>query len=57
MTAEYAVQGTVAVITLNNPPINGLGLATRQAVADGLARALADDAVSAIEITGAGKAF
>ena len=45
MTAEYTVQGTVAVITLNNPPINGLGLATRVALTDGLARALADDSV------------
>jgi len=57
MTAEYTVQGTVAVITLNNPPINGLGLATRVALTDGLARALADDSVNAIVITGAGRAF
>jgi 3-hydroxyacyl-CoA dehydrogenase len=57
MTAEYAVQGTVAVITLNNPPVNGLGLATRQALTDALAQANADTAVKAIVITGAGKAF
>ena len=57
MTTDYAVQGPVAVFTLNNPPVNGLGLATRQALTDNLARALADDAVKAIVITGAGKAF
>jgi 3-hydroxyacyl-CoA dehydrogenase len=57
MTAHYAVQGTVAVITLNNPPVNGLGLATRQALTDALARAQADAVVKAIVITGAGKAF
>jgi 3-hydroxyacyl-CoA dehydrogenase len=57
MSAEYQVHGDVAVITLNNPPINGLGLATRQAVAAGLERANADAAVRAIVITGAGKAF
>lgn len=57
MTAEYAVQGTVAVITLNNPPVNGLGLATRRALTDALARAHLDVAVTAIVITGAGKAF
>ncbi|PKO58607.1 MAG: 3-hydroxyacyl-CoA dehydrogenase, partial [Betaproteobacteria bacterium HGW-Betaproteobacteria-18] len=57
MTADYLVQGRVAVITLNNPPVNGLGLATRQALADGLNRAHADAAVHAIVITGAGKAF
>jgi 3-hydroxyacyl-CoA dehydrogenase len=57
MTAEYKVHGDVAVITLNNPPINGLGYATRVAITDGLAQANADAAVSAIIITGAGKAF
>ena len=57
MSAEYAVQGTVAVITLNNPPVNGLGHATRTAAVEGVRRALEDDAVKAIVITGAGKAF
>jgi len=57
MTAEYAVQGEVAVITLNNPPVNGLGLATRQALTDALAKAHADANIKAIVITGAGKAF
>jgi 3-hydroxyacyl-CoA dehydrogenase len=57
MTAEYQVHGAVAVITLNNPPVNGLGLATRTAAVQGIQQALADDAVKAIVITGAGKAF
>ena len=57
MTAEYQVHGDIAVITLNNPPVNGLGLATRQGIADGMARALADAAIKAIVMTGAGKAF
>jgi len=57
MTAEYQVHGAVAVITLNNPPVNGLGHATRSAVVNGMKQALADDAVKAIVITGAGKAF
>ncbi|HVK95058.1 MAG TPA: 3-hydroxyacyl-CoA dehydrogenase NAD-binding domain-containing protein [Noviherbaspirillum sp.] len=57
MTAEYKVSGAVAVITLNNPPVNGLGLATRTALVDGLHQALNDNAVKAIVITGAGKAF
>ena len=57
MTAEYKVHGDVAVITMNNPPVNGLGLATRQAIAAGLDQANADPAVKAIVITGAGKAF
>jgi 3-hydroxyacyl-CoA dehydrogenase len=57
MTAQYQVHGDVAVITLNNPPVNGLGHATRQGIADGMAKANADAAVKAIVITGAGKAF
>jgi 3-hydroxyacyl-CoA dehydrogenase len=57
MTAHYQVQGDVAVITLDNPPVNGLGLSTRQGIADGMAKANADAAVKAIVITGAGKAF
>ncbi|MDP9898853.1 3-hydroxyacyl-CoA dehydrogenase NAD-binding domain-containing protein [Variovorax ginsengisoli] len=57
MTAEYKVMGDVAVITLSNPPVNGLGFSTRVAITEGLSKANADDAVAAIVITGAGKAF
>jgi 3-hydroxyacyl-CoA dehydrogenase len=57
MTAQYKVHGNVAIITLDNPPVNGLGLATRQGITDGLALANQDASVTAIVITGAGKAF
>jgi 3-hydroxyacyl-CoA dehydrogenase len=57
MTAEYKVHGDIAVITMNNPPVNGLGHATRAAIAQGLDQANADNTVQAIVITGAGKAF
>uniref|UniRef100_UPI0035B4A1B8 3-hydroxyacyl-CoA dehydrogenase NAD-binding domain-containing protein n=1 Tax=Hylemonella sp. TaxID=2066020 RepID=UPI0035B4A1B8 len=57
MSAEYLVRGDVAVITLNNPPVNGLGYETRKGIADALARANADAQVQAIVLTGAGKAF
>ncbi len=57
MSTQYQLHGDVAVITLNNPPVNGLGFATRQGITDGLAQANADAAVKAIVITGAGKAF
>ena len=57
MNADYQVHGDVAVITLNNPPVNGLGYATRLGITDALAQANADAAVKAIVITGAGKAF
>jgi 3-hydroxyacyl-CoA dehydrogenase len=57
MTARYELRGPVAVITLDNPPVNGLGYDTRCAVADGMERAQADAAVKAIVLAGAGKAF
>ncbi len=57
MTAAYEVHGDIAVITLNNPPVNGLGHATRKGITDGIAQANADAAVKAIVITGAGGAF
>ncbi len=57
MSASYELHGPVAVITLNNPPVNGLGFDTRRAVAEGLDKAQADPSVKAIVITGAGKAF
>ncbi len=57
MTAEYQVQGDVAVIAMNNPPVNGLGYETRVGITNGLEKANADPAVKAIVLTGAGKAF
>ncbi len=57
MSANYEVRGVVAVITLDNPPVNGLGFDTRVGIAGGLEKAQADAAVKAIVITGAGKAF
>ena len=57
MTAEYKVQGDVAIITLNNPPVNGLGYDTRLGITNGLEKANADPAVKAIVLTGADKAF
>ncbi|WP_397533592.1 3-hydroxyacyl-CoA dehydrogenase NAD-binding domain-containing protein [Roseateles sp.] len=57
MSANYQVRGAIAVITLDNPPVNGLGYATRKAAAAGIERAEVDPAVKAVIITGAGKAF
>ncbi|MCP5272436.1 MAG: enoyl-CoA hydratase/isomerase family protein [Burkholderiaceae bacterium] len=57
MSASYEVRDGVAVITLNNPPVNGLGYETRRGIADGVDRALADPAVKAVVLTGAGRAF
>ncbi len=57
MGASYQVRGNVAVITLDNPPVNGLGYDTRREFAAGVDRAAADAAIVAIVITGGGRAF
>jgi len=57
MSASYEVRGRVAVLTLDNPPVNGLGYDTRRDLAAGVERALGDAAIAAIVVTGAGKAF
>ncbi|MEY4751858.1 MAG: hypothetical protein RIQ60_4072, partial [Pseudomonadota bacterium] len=57
MSARYEQHGDVAVVTLDNPPVNGLGYATRVEFAAAIERAAADASVRAIVVTGAGKAF
>ena len=57
MTAHYQSHGDVAVITLDNPPVNGLGLSTRQGIVAALEQANADASIRAVVLTGAGKAF
>ena len=57
MTVHYQVHTDVAVLTLDLPPVNSLGLAMRQALAAGLQRAQNEPQVQAIVLTGAGKAF
>ncbi len=47
----------VAVVTIDNPPVNALGRAVRQALADAVARLEADPSVRAIVLTGAGRMF
>src|SRR5260370_633864 len=55
--ANYSTQGAVAVITLHNPPVNGLGHELRNGIMAGLDRALADAAIKAVVLIGAGKSF
>ena len=57
MTAHLEKRGSVALITLDNPPINGLNLASRQALVAHLESLLEDQAIAAVVLTGAGGAF
>ena len=55
--AHYRTDGGIAVITMDNPPVNGLGLELRIGIRDGIARAMADTAVQAVVLTGTARAF
>ena len=59
MTDSVAVtrNGPVRVLSIDNPPVNGLGAAVRRALTEELSRALADAEVEAIVIAGKGKMF
>ncbi|HEY2993283.1 MAG TPA: 3-hydroxyacyl-CoA dehydrogenase NAD-binding domain-containing protein [Methylomirabilota bacterium] len=50
-------RGRVAVLTVNNPPVNALSQHVRQGLRDGLQQAVADSAVSAVVIACAGRTF
>ncbi len=56
-TLGYTVHGRCAVLTMNHPPVNGLGHALRSALLAGLDRALADPAVYAVVLTGSARSF
>jgi len=54
---EYAVENEVAVLTVAYPPVNALSLAVRTGLGEGLAKALADEAVKAVVVIGGGTTF
>ncbi len=55
--AQYQVREGIAVITMNSPPVNGMGYDLRVAVMNGFKKADADPAVKAIVLIGSAKAF
>jgi len=57
MTTEYRIEGRVALITFDNPPVNGLAYEVRRAIADGVDRAGDDAAIDAIVLTGGAERF
>jgi enoyl-CoA hydratase/carnithine racemase len=53
--AEYTVEDRIAIITLDHPPVNALNSQTVKDLDAALDRALEDDAVKVIIVTGAGR--
>ena len=56
-SVHYETRGQVALLSIDNPPVNPLSSGVRQGLADGVTKALADDNVKAIVITGMNRAF
>ena len=54
---HYRVEGGVALITLDNPPVNALAQALRAELLAAVQSAMADPAVSAAVIHGSGRCF
>jgi 3-hydroxyacyl-CoA dehydrogenase len=57
MTVDYATRDSIAVITLNRPPVNSLDQKTRQGLMTTLERALQEPSIEAIVLWGGPHAF
>jgi 3-hydroxyacyl-CoA dehydrogenase len=54
---SYETEGRIALVVVDNPPVNALSAAVRQGVAQGVETALGDPAVGAIVLACAGRTF
>ena len=54
---DYNVDNGVAVLEVNNPPVNALSHGVRLGIKDGIARALADDSANAVLLICEGRTF
>jgi len=57
MTVTIAHEGAIAVVTVDNPPVNALSRALRQALLEAVATLDADEAVKAVVLRCAGRTF
>ena len=49
---HYRQDGDIAVLVIDNPPVNAMGTAVRDAIVEAMARAAADPAIRAIILIG-----
>ena len=54
---SLALDGDIAVVSINSPPVNALSQPVRQGILDGVRRAVADAQIAAIVLTCDGKTF
>ena len=56
-TVHEEQRGEIALLNIDNPPVNPLSSGVRQGLYDGVSRALENDAIKAIVVTGMHRAF
>lgn len=56
-TVELKIQNSIALLKVNNPPVNALGINVRKGIADGVQKADQDDQIKAILIICQGRTF
>src|SRR5438067_5328062 len=54
---RYEIEGRIAILTIENPPVNALSAAVQESLRDAVARAIDDSGVDAAVIAGAGNTF
>jgi len=54
---RYSTEQRIAVLTINNPPVNALSVGVPEGIEQGLQRALADDSIRGVVLMGSGKTF
>ena len=56
-TVNYTVNGNIAILEVDNPPVNPLSSGVRAGLTDCIAKANNDDSIKGIILTGAGRSF
>ena len=54
---NYSIQGNIAILEVDNPPVNPLSSGVRAGLSEYIQKANEDDAVKGIILTGAGRSF
>lgn len=57
MAVSLSIQGDIAIVTIDNPPVNATGQVVRQGLMDALDQTESNDAVRAVVLTCAGRTF
>ena len=54
---NYSVNGNIAILEVDNPPVNPLSSGVRAGLAEFIEKANSDDSIKGIILTGAGRSF